>query len=100
MGVYGKVRDGDDDDDDPMPNVTIKVTGNEDPYKGPFYATTDSAGKYSLVIGELKDVGEMEFKAEIFGDGVDTQGEPEWETDDDCHENNAVQIMKINWGKK
>ncbi len=45
-------------------------------------------------------MGEIEFKAEIFGDGVDTQGEPEWETDDDCHKNNAVQIMKINWGKK
>ena len=100
VGVYGKVRDGEDDDDALMPNVTVKVTGNKDPYGGHFYATTNSDSEYVLVIGELKDVGDVKFKAEIFGNGVDTQGEPEWETDKDCHKNNAVQVMKINWGKK
>ncbi len=97
--MFGTVRDGNDDDDDPMPNVTIKVTGKKGGYEGPFYATTGSDGKYSLVIGELEDVGAIELGASVFGDGVNTENAPRWITDDDCDDDDSLQIMKINWAK-
>lgn len=96
--MAGAVRVGPDDDDDPIANVTIQVTG-EDNYAGPFYGTSDSDGLYAIVIGEYGKVGEIKFRAEAFGAGVDTSNEPEWETTDDCHSDDSIQVMKIDWMK-
>lgn len=98
IGITGVVRDGPETDDDPIANVTIRVTG-EDDYAGPFYGTTSSDGHYTIVIGEYGKVGEIKFRADVFGPGVDTSNEPEWETDEDCHSNNAIQIMQVDWSK-
>ena len=99
VGVRGAVRVGPDDDDDPIANVTIRVTG-EDDYTGPFFGTSGADGKYAIVIGEYGHVDEdIEFRAEVFGPGVDTSDEPEWETTEDCHSDDAVQIMNIDWAR-
>lgn len=98
IGVTGAVRDGPDDDDDPIANVTIRVTG-EDDYPGPYFGTSGLDGRYSIVIGEYPDVGEIEFRAEAYGPGVDTSNEPEWETTEDCHSDDSIQIMRIDWAK-
>lgn len=99
-GVAGVVRDGDDDDDPLMPNVTIQVTGDEDGFRGPYRATTNSNGEYGLVIGELGTVPErVEFRAEIFGPDVNTDNRPEWSISDDCHEDNALQVLRVDWSK-
>jgi hypothetical protein len=98
IGVTGVVREGDEEDDDPIQNVTIQVTGDEDGFRGPYYGTTDKDGVYGLVIGEFGKVPpRVEFKAEVFGPGVDTDNEPKWQTTDDCHSDNAVQVKRINW---
>lgn len=97
MGVTGAVRVGPDDDDDPVVNVTIQVTGDKDGYRGPFYGTTGSDGKYGIVFGEFGKVGEVKFRAEAFGPNVHTSDEPEWETTENCHEDDAVQIVEIDW---
>jgi hypothetical protein len=100
VGVTGVVRDGDEEDDDPIPNVTIQVTGDEDGFRGPYYATTGSDGSYGLVIGEFGKVPErVEFKAEVYGPDVETDDSPEWKTTDDCHADDAVQVMRIDWAK-
>ena len=100
IGVAGTVKDGDDDDDAPMQNVTVQVVGDEDGFWGPYYGTTDHNGRYGIVIGELGKVPErVEFKAEIFGAGVETKDRPEWSITDDCHEDNALQIKRIDWAK-
>lgn len=97
MGVIGIVKVGPDDDDDPVANVTIQVTGDEDGYRGPFYGTTASNGKYTIVIGEYGKVGRVKFKAEVFGSGADTKDEPEWTTTESCHNNDSVQVVEIKW---
>lgn len=99
MGVYGIVRDGDDDDDDPMPNVTIELKGDEEGYEGPYYVTTGSDGKYTYVFGEYGDVGRVEFRAKIIGPDVKTDDRPRWKTTGDCHEDDALQVMRIDWAK-
>jgi len=86
---------GPDDDDDPIPNVTIIVTGDEANYAGPYYGTSDAEGVYAIVIGEYGKVGEVEFRAEVYG--ADTDNEPEWETTESCHEDDSIQIMRIDW---
>ncbi len=98
MGVYGVVRDGDDDNDPIIPNVTIQVTGDDDPYKGPYYATTDSDGFYGIVFGEFGEVGRVKFTAKVYGNNVSSE-ERVWETDKDCHDEDNIQVMKINWAK-
>lgn len=95
IGVLGAVRLGPDDDDDPVANVTIEVTGDTDGYRGPYYGTTASDGKYTIVIGEFKQVKDLEFKAEVYG--ADTDNEPEWSVSDNCHDDNSVQIVEIDW---
>jgi hypothetical protein len=98
IGVTGVVREGDEDDDEPISNVTVQVTGDEDGFRGPYYGTTDSDGNYGIVIGEFGKVPpRVEFRAEIYGPGVETDNRPEWQTTDDCHSENAIQIMRINW---
>lgn len=101
IGVAGVVRDGDEDDDAPVPNVTIQVTGDEDGFRGPYYSTTGSDGTYGLVIGEFGKVPDrVEFRAEIYGPDVKTDDRPSWNTTNDCHGDNAVQVMRINWRKE
>jgi hypothetical protein len=101
IGVAGIVRDGDEDDDDPIPNVTIQVTGDEDGFRGPYYSTTGADGKYGLVIGEFGKVPtRVEFRAEIFGPDVKTDDRPRWKTTNDCHADDAVQVMRIDWRKE
>jgi len=101
IGVRGVVRDGDDDDDDPpMGGVTIRITGDEDGYRGPWYVTTGSDGEYGLAIAEFGDIPErVELKAEVYGEGVDSKDDPKWNVQDDCHASDANQIMEIDWSK-
>jgi hypothetical protein len=101
IGVKGIVRDGDDDDSDPpMGGVTIQITGDEDGYRGPWYATTGPDGKYGLAIAEFGTIpNNVEFTAEVWGDGVDNNNEPTWNVQDDCHGNDANQVMEIDWSK-
>jgi hypothetical protein len=99
VGIKGTVREGPDDDDDPIPGVTIMVEGDEDGFWGPYYSTTDSEGKYGLVIAEFGFVPDrVEFEASIYGnDDVDTDDQPRWSVKDDCHSNDANQILDIEW---
>jgi hypothetical protein len=97
VGITGFVRHGEDDDDDPVANVTIEVTGDKDGYRGPFYGTTASDGRYSVVLGEHLKVGEAEFRAEVFGPEVKSRDNPEWETTESCHNDDSVQIMIVDW---
>ena len=98
--MFGTVRDGDEDDDPPMPNVTIKITGDKEGYKGPYYATTASDGKYSIVFGSFGDIGDAEFRASIYGDGVDNDDAPKWKTTENCDLNDSTQVVKVNWGRR
>jgi hypothetical protein len=101
VGFAGRVVDGDDEGDDPIAGVTIRVVGDEDEFKGPYYSTTNADGEYGFVIGEFGDVSDgVEFRADVFGDGVDTNDEPEWNFTEDCHANDALQVMRIIWSKK
>ncbi len=99
VGVKGAVRDGDEDDDDPVPGVTVMIVGDEDGFRGPYYSTTGSDGKYGLVIAEFGFVPErVEFKASIYGgDNVDTDDAPKWSVREDCHAGDANQVMEIDW---
>jgi hypothetical protein len=101
VGVRGKVVDNDDDDGDPIPNVTIQVIGDEDGFRGPYLATTDSDGEYGLVIGEFGKVPDrVEFLAEVYGPGTKSEERPEWQVLNDCHRSDANQVMIIDWIKK
>jgi hypothetical protein len=97
VGVTGFVRVGPDDDDDPIANVTIEVTGDTDGYRGPYYGTTATDGRYSIVVGEHGKVPEIEFRAEVWGSGVKSKDNPEWETTSSCHEDDSLQLMEIDW---
>ncbi|MCG3209051.1 MAG: hypothetical protein FOGNACKC_02667 [Anaerolineae bacterium] len=93
--------DGDKESDDPISGVTIRVVGDEDGFRGPYYATTGSDGKYSMVIGEYGKVPDrVQFRADIFGDGVDTDDEPEWKFSKDCSSSDPLQVMEIIWYKR
>ena len=83
-----------------MAGVTVRVVGDEDGFRGPYYITTGADGSYGMVIAEVGKVPErVEFKAEIFGEGVDSRKDPKWSVKEDCHSNGANQVMKINWSK-
>jgi hypothetical protein len=95
IGVYGRVVRADKTKEG-IEYVTVQVTGDKSPYKGPYTAKTNKDGYYTIVIGEFKDnVDGVEFKAEIVGPGVDSKDKPEWETGKNCDED--TQIVKINW---
>jgi hypothetical protein len=97
VGVYGRVYT--QDGEDPIEHVTVKVTGNKNPYKGPYTGKTDKDGNYSILIGELKrDIDNVDFKAVITGGaGVESVDDPKWEVSDDCNDNNAIQVIRIDW---
>lgn len=96
-GVTGVVND---EDEDRMPNVTVQVTGDEDGFRGPYLATTNGDGEFGLVIGELGKVPtRVEFTAEIYGTDVKTEDRPKWSFNDDCHQDNARQIFRIEFRK-
>lgn len=100
IGVYGKVID--DDTKDPVPYVTIEVTGDEKPFKGPYTAQSNEKGDYSILIGELSDkVDGIEFKVKVIGgDGVKSEDKTTWTAGKDCEDSDSIQIMRINWAKK
>jgi hypothetical protein len=100
VGLTGIVRDGDDDGDPPIPNVTIIVTGDDDEHGGPFFASTASDGRYSLVVGDYRAVGRIELQAEIWGSNVKTDDIPKWKTTDHCDRDDSVQIMELDWAKR
>ena len=83
-----------------MAGVTIEVVGDDDVYGGPFYGVTGSDGVYNIVIGEYDKVGEIDFRAEVFGPDADTDNEPEWTVSDDCHETDPIQVYIIDWAWK
>lgn len=101
LGVTGKVVEGGDEDDDPMAGVTVRVVGDEDGFRGPWYGVTDSEGWYGFAMGDYGDIPErVEFKADIYGPNIKTDDEPEWSFTEDCHGSNPVQVMKIIWSKR
>jgi hypothetical protein len=100
VGVIGRVYH--QDGEAPIQHVTVQVTGDEDPYKGPYKAKTNEDGYYTIVIGELKDdIDGVEFKAIITGGpGVESLDDPEWKVSSDCEYEDAIQIMEIDWQRK
>jgi hypothetical protein len=104
--VYGHVeqRDG----GDPVPYVTVTITGDEDPFKGPYSAKTNENGDYTIIIlefhkatpGEVDDIDGVEFEAEVTGANVESDDTPEWEVSNDCDESGAIQIMRLDWKRK
>ncbi|HMR68022.1 MAG TPA: hypothetical protein PKE64_28765, partial [Anaerolineae bacterium] len=97
-GVVGVVKD---EDEDRMAGVTVQVTGDEDGFRGPYLATTDGDGEFGLVIGEVGKVPtRVEFTAQIYGtDDVKTEDRPKWSFNDDCHEDDALQVMRVEFRK-
>ena len=100
VGLIGRVYQH--DSEDPIQYVTIQVTGDEDPYKGPYTAKTNEDGYYTVVIGPLKDdIDGVEFKAVVTGGaGVVSEDDPDWEVSSDCKDEDAIQIMEIDWERK
>ena len=98
MGVRGRVTEK--GSDRPVQFATIRVDG-EDDFKGPFFGKSDEDGDYGIYIGPIDDVGDMEFTAKVVGGGgVESEDEVDWVTDNDCHKDGAIQVMKINWAWK
>lgn len=98
VAVIGRVinRDGGDG----VQYVTIRVTGDEDEYKGPYTAKTDEDGYYTVLIGELdKDIDGVEFDVEVIGANVRSESY-EWEAGGDCHKEEDIQIMELKWERK
>ena len=103
MGVVGWVRDK--GNDAPVANVIVEVRGakedDETAFDGPFTGVSDANGNYSIFIGPLDDVGSYTFKASVVGDpAVTSEDIVEWSTNRDCHNSDAIQVMRINWGYK
>lgn len=102
MGVIGKVKDK--KSDQPIQFVTIEVKSDDDDYRGPFIGKTGENGKYTILIGPLKDnLDGVKFKATITGAGVevdDDDNEAEWIVDIDCQNEDSIQVYEINWEKK
>lgn len=84
-----------------MAGVTVRVVGDEDGFWGPYYATTDSKGKFAIVIGEYGKVPDrVEFKADILGDNVKTADTPKWSFTKDCGASDPLQVLDITWSKQ
>jgi hypothetical protein len=75
------------------------VTGDDDPYEGPYYGKSDSRGDYTVLIGELKDnIDDVKFEAQVVGGAnVDSEDDHEWTFGDDCHDDDEFQVMEIDW---
>ena len=53
-----------------------------------------------MVIGEYGSIPDrVEFVAEIIGEGVKTKDRPKWSFNDNCNDDDALQIMNIIWSK-
>ena len=99
VGVRGRVTEKGRDDG--VEYVTIEVRGDDDPFKGPFFGKTNSRGDYNIYIGSLEDVGEMEFQAIVVGGGdIESEDKVEWQISDDCHDDDAIQVLEINWTRE
>ncbi len=100
VGVTGRVFDR--DSDDPVPYVTIQVTGDTDEYKGPYIGKTDQDGNYTILISELNDsIDDVEFTVEVIGgSGVESKDKLEWRAGDNCKDDDDIQIMEIRWERK
>jgi len=97
MGVVGWVKDK--GNDQPIANVIVEV--REDDGGGTFTGVSDASGNYSIFIGPIDDVGSKTFEAKVVGDpAVTSEDTVEWSTSRDCHDGNAIQVMRINWGYK
>jgi hypothetical protein len=97
VAVFGRVVGK--GDDKPVQYVTLEVTGDKSPYKGPYFGKTNERGDYSVVISELKqDVDGVEFKIQVQESGsVISEDDYEWQVDSDCHSDGTVQVMEVNW---
>ena len=98
VAVIGRVVDRDDKDKG-IQWVTIEVTGDDNPYKGPYYGKSNDRGDYTVLIGELKsDIDEVEFEAKVVGGAnVESEDDHEWTFGDDCHDDDQFQVVEINW---
>ncbi len=97
VGVIGRVREK--GSDKPVQYVTIEVKG-EDDYKGPYTGKTGADGKYSVLIGPVKDnINGVEFEVKVVGGpGVESEDKVKWEASKDCHGSDEdIQVMKIDW---
>lgn len=98
VAVFGKVYNR--KSETPVQYATIQVTGDEDGFKGPYTAKSDKDGYFTVVIGELSgEVDGVDFKAKIVGPNVKTEGH-EWRVSDDCHDEDAIQVMEIEWERR
>lgn len=97
VAAVGRVVDK--GNDSPVQYVTLEVKGDKNPYKGPFYGTTNDRGDYTVLIGGLQDdIDGVEFKIQVQESaGVDSEDDYEWTVSSDCHEDDAVQVMEVNW---
>jgi hypothetical protein len=92
-----------------VPYVTIQITGDQSPFKGPYTAKTNEDGDYTIIILEFhkatpeqfEEIDGVEFEAEIVGgSNVKSEDTPDWEVSNDCDESGAIQIMEIDWQRK
>lgn len=100
VGLTGRVYQ--QNGEAPIEYVTVQVTGDEDPYRGPYTAKTNADGEYTILIGELNnDIDGVEFEAIITGGpGVKSLDEVDWTVSSDCDDEDAIQIFIINWQRK
>jgi hypothetical protein len=106
VAVYGRVTEK--GSDTPVQYVTIEITGDEDPFKGPYTGKTNEKGDYSIVIlsfhdepDKAKEIDGVDFEAEVTGgSNVKSEDKHEWNVSDDCEESGAIQVVEINWMQK
>lgn len=100
VGLTGRVYQ--QNGEAPIEHVTVQVTGDENPYKGPYTAKSNKDGEYTILIGELnKNIDGVEFEAIITGGpGVVSLDKVEWEVSDNCEDENAIQIFIIKWQRR
>jgi hypothetical protein len=106
VAVYGRVTEK--SSGRPVQYVTIEVTGDEDPFEGPFIGKTSENGDYSIVILSFHDepdkadkIDGVDFEAEVTGGpNVESEDKHEWKVSDDCEESGAIQVVEINWMQK
>jgi hypothetical protein len=100
VGLIGRVYE--QNGEAPIEHVTVQVTGDEDPYRGPYTAKTNKDGEYTVFISGLnEDINGVEFEAVIIGGpGVESLDEVDWEVSDDCEDDDAIQIFIIDWQRK